>query len=99
MDLFNIDGYILGMTDSYMPMKINGYAQGIQLLEIFCVTKSIASLFAVFGMLTPVPFDRGKMVSCQSMFPSCRLITDSIKALSSRPCAPVPISMQSMVIA
>jgi len=56
------------MIDSYMPMKINGYAQGFQLLEIFCVTKSIGLLFTVFRMLTPLPFDKGKMVSCLSIF-------------------------------
>jgi len=67
-DLSKVDGYTLGMIDGYMPMKINCYAQGFQLFKIFCVTKSIALLLTVFGMLTPLPFDRGKVVSCLSMF-------------------------------
>ncbi len=68
IDLFEADGYTLGMIDDYMPMKTNDYAKGFPFLKIYCVTKSTASLFTVFGMLPPLPFDRGKMVSCLSMF-------------------------------
>ncbi len=47
--------------------KVNGNAQGIHLLKISCAPKFITLSFAVYGMLTPLPFDRGKMVSNLSL--------------------------------
>jgi len=44
-------------------VKIDGFAQGIHPLRISCTTKLITLSLAVYGMLTPFPFDRGKMVS------------------------------------
>jgi len=37
--------------------------------KIPCVTKLFALSFTVYGMLTPLPFDRGKMIS--NLSPSC----------------------------
>jgi len=50
-------------TWPHILIKANGYAQDIHLLKISCAPKPITLLFAVYGMLTPLPFDRGKMVS------------------------------------
>ena len=52
-----------------MLIKVDDYAQDFHLLEIFGAAMSIALPFTVYGMLTPLPFDRGKMVS--NLSPSC----------------------------
>jgi len=45
-----------------------GYMQGIHMrLKIPCVTELFAPSFTVYGMLMPLPFDRGKMVSNLSL--------------------------------
>ncbi len=66
-DLGKVDGY----TKNAGPMliKVDDYAQGFHLLEIFCAAMSITLSYMVYGMLTPLPFDRGKMVS--SLPPHC----------------------------
>jgi len=56
-------------TWPHVLVKADSHAQGIHLLEISCAPKLITLSFAVYGMLTPLPFDRGKMVS--SLSPSC----------------------------
>jgi len=53
-------------TWTHVLVKVGGYTQGFQLTKIPCATKSIALSFTVYGMLTPLPFDRGKMVSSHS---------------------------------
>jgi len=48
----------------FVRIKVAGYTQGIHMsFKIPCVTKLFAPSFTVYGMLTPLPFDRGKMVS------------------------------------
>jgi len=48
----------------FVCIKVAGYTQGIHMsFKIPCVTKLFAPSFTVYGMLTPLPFDRGKMVS------------------------------------
>jgi len=64
INLVKVDGYTKVANNA--PIKVDSHAQAFHLLKIFCVTMSIALSFAVYGMLTPLPFDRGKMVSSQS---------------------------------
>jgi len=58
-DLGKVDGYNAG----HMLIKVDDYAQGFHLLEILCAAMSIALSYTVYDMLTPLPFDRGKMLS------------------------------------
>jgi len=39
----------------YIIIKVDGYAQGFILLKVSCVTKCIALLFTVYGMVIPLP--------------------------------------------
>jgi len=54
-------------TWTHILVKVGGYTQGFHLMKIPCATKSSALSFGVYGMLTPLPFDRGKMVSNLSL--------------------------------
>jgi len=48
----------------FVCIKIAGYTQGIHMsFKIPCVTELFALSLTVYGMLTPLPFDRGKMIS------------------------------------
>jgi len=77
-------------------VKIDGFAQGINPLWISCTTKLITLLLALYAILTPFPFDRGKMVSSLPLLPLCSLIADPIKALSSKPYASISTPMEGI---
>jgi len=64
IDLVKVDGYT--KVADYVPTKVDDYRQDPHPLKIPCATMSTALPFTVYGMLTPLPFDRGKMVSSQS---------------------------------
>jgi len=79
-DLGNADGYT--KNAGHMLIKVDDYAQqGFHHLEIFCDAMSIALSYTIYGMLTALPFDRGKMVSSL-------LTANFTKVFSSKPCAP-----------
>jgi len=83
-------------TWPHVPVKVDGHTQGIHLLKISCAPKLVTLSFAVYGMLTPLPFDRGKMVSSLSLHcPHIASLPISPWPSSSEPCAPVPTSIKS----
>ncbi len=52
----------------FVLIKADDYEQGTHIsLMIPCITKLITLSFTVYGMLTPFPFDRGKMFSSLSL--------------------------------
>jgi len=76
-------------------VKVDGNVQSFHLTKIPCATKSIALSFTVYGMLTPLPFDRGKMVSGLSL-PCYHAgsFAYPIKAISRKSCAFILIFME-----
>ncbi len=53
-------------TWPHVLAKVGSYTQDFHCLKIFYAAKSIALSYVVYGMLTPLPFDRGKMSSSLS---------------------------------
>ena len=83
-------------TWPHIRVKADSYAQGIHLLKIPYAPKLITLSLAVYGMLIPFPFDRGKMVASLPLLPLCSLIADPIKALSSKPYASLSTPMEGI---
>jgi len=83
-------------TWPHVLVKAGSYAQGIYLLKIPYAPKLITLSLAVYGMLIPFPFDRGKMVASLPLLSLCSLVADPAKALSSKPYASVSTPMEGI---
>jgi len=95
IDLATVDGYT--KVADYVPTKVDGQAQDFHCLKIFYATKSIALSYFVDGMLTPFPFDRGKMSS--SLSSPCHhagSFANPIKSLLSKLGAFIPTHIKSI---
>ena len=58
INLVKVDAYT--KVANYTPIKVDGHAQEFHIFKTFCATNSLALSYIVYGMLTPLPFDRGK---------------------------------------
>jgi len=77
--------------------KVGSYTQDFHHLKIFYAAKSIALLYIVYGILTPLPFDRGKMN--YSLSPPCHhagSFAHPIKPLLSKLGAFIPTHIKSI---